>query len=71
MDRANAPARFVFCQHHQFDAHAVDLAVLETSGRFTSRCRPSEIALLSDYQGQAFGCRRAGELDVLRQMLTS
>src|SRR5437588_10053884 len=70
MDRANVPARLVFCQHHQFDTRAVDLAVLETSGRLTSRCRPCDIPLLSDYHGRALGFRRAGELNVFLQMMS-
>ena len=69
MNRVNAPSRTAFRQHDQLDARAVDLAVLETSGRLTSRCRPCDIPLLSDYHGRALGFRRAGELNVFLQMM--
>lgn len=65
MNRANAPPRFVLCEHYQLDARAVDLTALESSRRFTGRCRPGDITFLSDYQRRALSFRCTRERNVL------
>src|SRR5205823_2107551 len=69
MNRVNAPSRTAFRQHEQLDARAVDLAALESSCRFTGRCRPSNITVLSDYQRRTLCFCRTNERDVFGQML--
>src|SRR5438094_10219853 len=69
MNRVNAPSRTAFRQHDQLDARAVDLAALESSCRFTGRCRPSNLTVLSDYQKRTLCLCRPNERDVFGQML--